>query len=251
MVVVVTAVVVIVVIVVIVVGVGCIYIFKWAKNTLHHKRVSLRWHCFGKACVNAGHFYWHAIHRINRCSLDFTTHLNSHKYTHKHNFSRTICTHRTCLVSLWEESELEKKKKTRTSDKFHANHKFCSSCRRVYAFAWTDADAAHAAFFLLLSCLLSRQYFISREPAHIFEINLSVSVTHVAWFRYPLSRCEPLKCLYFWICPRLNRSIVAGSQVSACANFHQVSTFFSIILARFSFTLTAAYSCVCVCSSEQ
>lgn len=60
--------------------------FKWAKNILHHKRVSLRWHCFGKACVNAGHFYWHAIHLINRCSLDFTTHLTSHKHIHRYNF---------------------------------------------------------------------------------------------------------------------------------------------------------------------
>lgn len=132
--------------------------------------------------MNAGHFCWHAIHLINRCSLDFTTHLTSHKYIHKYTFSRTICTHRTCLgLTLKRERFGEiKKKKTRTSDKFHANHKFCSSCRRVYAFAKTDADAASAAFFLLLSCLLYRQYFIFSEPAHIFEINLSVSVTHVA-----------------------------------------------------------------------
>lgn len=48
------------------------------------------------------------------------------------------------------------------------------------------------------------------------------TVTHVPWFRYPLSRYEPLKCLYFWICRRIewlknNGLVVAGAQVSACA----------------------------------
>lgn len=149
------------------------YTAPWARES---EEVSLRWHCCWEACVNAGHFCWHAIHLINRCSLDFTTHLARTHHTLFH-----VPLSRIVHVFQFERRFREKAKKKRAPINSVPIINFVRVVEVSLRVCETDATA--------FSFLSFRRFFYCRPVyfhgnisfrcctyTHIFDINLSVSV---------------------------------------------------------------------------